>query len=58
MDQATIGLLILLGVFFLGYGASYLLQVRPSKAHIVWLNNRLEDEHRRRMELMELYEAL
>lgn len=52
MGQAEIGLLILIGVFFLGYGVCYWFQVRPHKKHIVWLNSRLETEHQSHMAML------
>ena len=56
IGQAGWGLVIFVGVFFLGYGACYFLHVRPLKEHNRWLNARLAEEHRSRMELYDQLE--
>ncbi len=51
-EVSRVGLVVFFFVaVVLGYGICYFFHVRPLKEHNKWLNTRLGEEHRSRMEL-------
>lgn len=58
MGQAEIGLLLLFGMFFFGYGVCYFFHAKPFKQHINWLNARLDENHQAYMAMADAVERL